>query len=637
MKHIPIIGKFLLVIGLFAAFVIGAALYATGKMRTIDDTYSSLSDHQGAANIALARASKAIWAVRGGIAEFLIASSAEDRKNAGAVVTTQRAQFVDSIKLAAGLLPDWADKFNALEAKGLQAVDEACARTVKLARSAEPSDQSQALKAFTGECRPATATATDSIRVTVDDLLKETKRINDVTTAVTNGTISTTWILILSGLAVVMAAGFAAVRHWISQPLTTLARNLSAIAGGAYETPVTGEERRDEIGTIAKVAQVFKRTGLEKRSLEAEAERQRAAAAEKRRQEEEQRAAESAKQAAVVAGLGTGLAKLSDGDLTYRIAEPFAAEYDALRDDFNTAIGKLQTTVTTVAGAAGTIRSGTGEISAAADDLSRRTEQQAASLEETAAALDQITTTVKKTSDSAMLARTAVSTAKTEAERSGAVVAQAVTAMGAIERSSTEIGQIIGVIDEIAFQTNLLALNAGVEAARAGEAGRGLAVVASEVRALAQRSAGAAKDIKGLISASRNQVDQGVQLVGETGQALERIAGQVAEINRIITDIAGSAQEQAAGLDQVNTAINQMDQVTQQNAAMVEESTAASRTLAGETNELSRLIGQFTIGDGMSGHAVAAPRTVTALRTVGTGGAARKVEAAAAPSEWEEF
>jgi methyl-accepting chemotaxis protein len=254
-----------------------------------------------------------------------------------------------------------------------------------------------------------------------------------------------------------------------------------------------------------------------------------------------------------------------------------------------------------VATSASAIQSGAREISTASDDLSRRTEQQAASLEETAAALDEITATVKKSAEGAKHAREVVGAADTDAKNGAVVVKQAVEAMDAIAHSSGQIGQIIGVIDEIAFQTNLLALNAGVEAARAGEAGRGFAVVASEVRALAQRSADAAKEIKGLISTSTSQVDMGVKLVAETGQALERIISQVSEINTVVAEIASGAQEQATGLAQVNTAINQMDQTTQQNATMVEESTAASHSLSQETSQLSGLIGRFQTGAASGG------------------------------------
>jgi len=294
--------------------------------------------------------------------------------------------------------------------------------------------------------------------------------------------------------------------------------------------------------------------------------------------------------------IGDGLTALASGDLEYRIDKTFPPELDKLRVDFNLAMETLQGTIQKVGSTASAIKAGTDEISKSSNDLSKRTEQQAASLEETAAALDQITATVKKTAEGATHARSVVAAAKTDAENSGEVVGQAVTAMGEIEQSSHQISSIIGVIDEIAFQTNLLALNAGVEAARAGDAGRGFAVVASEVRALAQRSAEAAKEIKALISASSTQVAAGVNLVGETGKALKRIVTQIAEINGVVTDIAASAQEQATGLNEVNAAVNQMDQVTQQNAAMVEESTAASHTLATEADELSRMMSQFKVG-----------------------------------------
>ena len=294
-----------------------------------------------------------------------------------------------------------------------------------------------------------------------------------------------------------------------------------------------------------------------------------------------------------VSGIAAGLSRLAEGDLKQRIDVEFIPSLDRLRVDFNASLETLEHSMVAISGSTETIRSGTGEISTAADDLSHRTEQQASSLEETAAALEEITATVKKTAEGAKHARDVVSTAKVDADKSGDVVREAMTAMTGIEKSSKQISQIIGVIDEIAFQTNLLALNAGVEAARAGDAGRGFAVVASEVRALAQRSAEAAKEIKGLISASTAQVDQGVTLVTQTGKALERIVAQVVEINAIITDIAASAQEQATGLQQVNTAVNEMDKVTQQNAAMVEETTAASHSLAGETEELARLIGRY--------------------------------------------
>jgi methyl-accepting chemotaxis protein len=293
--------------------------------------------------------------------------------------------------------------------------------------------------------------------------------------------------------------------------------------------------------------------------------------------------------------IGVGLGRLAEGDLTQRLETAFIPALEPLRQDFNASIDALEKSMTAVGASTRAIGSGTSEISAASDDLSQRTEHQASSLEETSAALEEVTTTVKKTAEGATHAREVIGAAKLDAEKSGAVVREATAAMAAIDKSSKQIGQIIGVIDEIAFQTNLLALNAGVEAARAGEAGRGFAVVASEVRALAQRSAEAAKEIKGLISASTAQVDQGVALVAQTGEALQRIVAQVVEISGAIGEIAVSAQEQATGLQQVNTAVGDMDQVTQKNAAMVEETTAATHALAAEAEQLAALISRYSV------------------------------------------
>ncbi len=293
------------------------------------------------------------------------------------------------------------------------------------------------------------------------------------------------------------------------------------------------------------------------------------------------------------------------------------------------------------------IDGGANEIRASADDLAKRTEQQAASVEETAAALEQITTAVKDSTRRAQEAGSLVAHTKAEAERSGEVVRRAVVAMQQIEKSSSEISSIISVIDEIAFQTNLLALNAGVEAARAGEAGKGFAVVAQEVRELAQRSASAAKDIKGLITASNEHVQSGVALVGQTGEALTKISTEVVEINGHVSAIVEAAQEQSSGLQQINTAVNQMDQDTQKNAAMVEETNAASHSLARELTALAQLLAQFRLSEaGRSSvpaqavvAAVARPALVVSspARSLGRKVAAAFSGRSAAAESWEEF
>ncbi|HEX3982283.1 MAG TPA: methyl-accepting chemotaxis protein, partial [Acidisoma sp.] len=370
-----------------------------------------------------------------------------------------------------------------------------------------------------------------------------------------------------------------------------------AIATGYYDTTIVGLERTDDLGRMAKTLGVFRDAALEKNRLEQETEATRNRTAADRARAEAERSERAQEQGCVVTSVAQGLERLSQGDLLFRLKLAFPAEYENLRLDFNAAMEKLQETMKSIVSNTEGVRSGANEITQASDDLSRRTEQQAAGLEETAAALDHITTAVRKTAEGAQEARDLVSHAKGDAEASGKVVQQTITAMGGIEDSSRKIGTIVGLIDEIAFQTNLLALNAGVEAARAGEAGRGFAVVATEVRALAQRSADAAREIKTLIANASQQVEGGVKLVGDTGHALERIVDQVGRLNQLVADIAASAREQATGLSEVNTAVNQMDQVTQQNAAMVEQATAASHSMTQEAESLTRLVAQFQIGD----------------------------------------
>lgn len=293
---------------------------------------------------------------------------------------------------------------------------------------------------------------------------------------------------------------------------------------------------------------------------------------------------------------GKAMAAIADKNLSYRITDDLPEDYHTLRDNFNNALEQLGQTVGEINSSAGEIHAGSDQIRTAADELAKRTEQQAASLEQTAAALEEITTTVKDSSKRAEEAGQLVAKTKAGAEESGQVVQQAVAAMSAIETSSKEITNIIGVIDEIAFQTNLLALNAGVEAARAGEAGKGFAVVAQEVRELAQRSAKAAKEIKELITTSDDKVKSGVALVGETGKALSMIVTEVNEINLNIVAIVESSREQSTALGEINTAVNTMDQSTQQNAAMVEETNASSHTLVQEVARISRMLSEFNIG-----------------------------------------
>jgi methyl-accepting chemotaxis protein len=369
----------------------------------------------------------------------------------------------------------------------------------------------------------------------------------------------------------------------MAKAIGSVTQSMGRLAEGDNTVEISGQSRGDEVGDMAQSLEVFRDQLVKMQELE--------------KQKAEGRDAE---QNAVVKSLSSHLSQLSKGDLNVQITRSFPAEYEELRRDFNSTIKTLSDTVNQVAQTAGSIRNGADEVSQASDDLSRRTESQAATLEETAAALDELTASVKSSAEGARSVEKTMAAAREEAENSGEVVQSAVAAMTEIEQSSNQISQIISVIDDIAFQTNLLALNAGVEAARAGDAGRGFAVVASEVRALAQRSSDAATEIKTLIGDSSKQVEHGVDLVGKAGTALQSIVGQVNHISQQVSGIAEGASEQSIGLNEINTGMAQLDQVTQQNAAMVEEATAAGHLLKSDSAQLSDLMSHFQLPTGGS-------------------------------------
>ncbi|AOF89417.1 methyl-accepting chemotaxis protein [Sinorhizobium sp. RAC02] len=387
--------------------------------------------------------------------------------------------------------------------------------------------------------------------------------------------------------------------------------SMKRILSGDVNTPVAATERGDEIGEMARSAEAFREAAVEKRALEQANEDSRTRI-ETERHGRETAAHEDERQVRVaVEALGRGLNRLSEGDLTVALLDPFRTDLEQLRIDFNNTVERLRNVMADVKDNTGSIQSNSGQMRAAADDLAKRTEQQAASLEETSAALEEIMTTVRTATARAEEAGQMIDSTKASAVESERIVSDAMSAMERIEGASSEIGKIINVIDEIAFQTNLLALNAGVEAARAGEAGKGFAVVAQEVRELAQRAAGAAKDIKGLITRSSEEVKTGSRLVQATGQSLGRIGGDVVRIHEHMASIVTAAREQASGLQEINVAVNQMDHVTQQNAAMVEQSNAVSHTLAQDAENLTRLVGQFQIHEGVRA-SVGSPRAASA-------------------------
>jgi methyl-accepting chemotaxis protein len=414
--------------------------------------------------------------------------------------------------------------------------------------------------------------------------------------AETTGAEMTAYAIGGSALSVlVFLVGLWFLRRRAIAPLVEISGYMGVLSGGDYSKPVPMTDRSDEIGSIANSVNVFRMAAMERMRLRAEMEQSRTAAEGERIERERLRSAEAAELKVVVETLGAGLKRLSECNIRMTLDEPFSAAFEPLRHDFNISIATFQKTLEEVLAKTAHIMENSQEMREAADSLSKRTEQQAAALEQTAASLEQVTSTVRASVDRATETRDLVKEARQCAASSSSVVRQAIDAMTRIEKASGEIGQIISVIDGIAFQTNLLALNAGVEAARAGDAGKGFAVVAQEVRELAQRSAKAAQEITGLIANSNIEVGNGVRLVGETGDALHRIEGYVSDIDSKVDAIATASREQSTGLGEISGAVNTLDQMTQKNSAMVEETAAISRSLAQNSAEMSDLVGRFKL------------------------------------------
>ena len=381
----------------------------------------------------------------------------------------------------------------------------------------------------------------------------------------------------------------------MARPIRDLVASANRLAKGDVSVSFEATRRGDEIGDIARAVAAFRDNVTAAHAAEAAAAQGRQTAETTRKESEAQRAAASEEQGRVVDALSEGLERLAKGDLTCRVEGQFSAAYTRLKTDFNNSLDVLQHALRAISDGARDLQAGSREIAGLATDLSARTGSQTASIEEAAAALGEITTTVKLTADNAGQARGVVSKTRAEAEQSGAVVRTAVAAIGRIQQSSQEIEKIVSVIDEIALQTNLLALNAGVEAARAGETGRGFAVVATEVRALAQRSADASKEIKTLISSSSAQVKEGVDLVNSAGAALDRIFAQVSEIDRVVDAIAGGAAEQSTGLQSVNRGVSEIDRMNQSNVDIVERTTSACASVAERAVELAGAVAKFQV------------------------------------------
>ncbi|WP_268934875.1 methyl-accepting chemotaxis protein [Sphingomonas sp. Leaf37] len=566
MKNLSLLSKLLLAFGCCMAIMLGLSGIAVNKLSVMNDSIAAFADNRLPKAKALGQLEASFNSYRTAMYRHIASATPAAISEADRKVIDTRGAVTKAATDLQGLVsaPD-ARQATARIQRILPEIFRRDEAVLTLSRSNQNEAATAALLAIRGQSERLMREVGDLNTLFVEQ--EKTARAEaDSSYAAAKIMIG---IAVLLAIAIIVAANMMMVRL-VSRPLNRMTGIIGELAAGKLDTEIPQEDRSDEIGKLAGSITVLRG---------------------------ELRLADQAKheQTDAVQNVAAGLSALAKGDLTARIEADLPGSFAKLKSDFNHAMSAVQTALEAVTASANGITGGASDIRQASDDLSRRTEQQAASLEETAAAMDEITSTVRTTAAGALTVNTAVKDARVAAEASGDIVKRAVEAMRGIEHASAEIGEIISVIDGIAFQTNLLALNAGVEAARAGDAGRGFAVVASEVRALAQRSAEAAKDVKTRITASSQQVDAGVDLVTETGQALSRIIGRIGEISTLVEEIALSAERQATGLHQVNTAVAEMDSVTQQNAAMVEEATAAARSLSNEADAMAREVRRFKL------------------------------------------
>ncbi|CDN55240.1 Methyl-accepting chemotaxis protein McpW [Neorhizobium galegae bv. officinalis bv. officinalis str. HAMBI 1141] len=638
--------------GFLLLLMIGLTFYSTSQVATIDNNLATVNDvnsvkQRFAINYRGSVHDRAI-----AIRDVTLVTSDTERKEAEALIGKLAASYAENEKRMADMVgaPSGAtgqEKVILAEIADIQSkTNPLVAQIISLQQKG---DGEAARKILLEQARPLFVSWLGAINKFIDYQEALNKSIGgDVRNAASGFRNLALAALGIAALLSIIVA-FLTARSIIG-PLSKLQQSLKAMAAGSLEGDRTIEARGDEIGMLARAVAALRDAISVNAERAADAEAKRTVGERQRlEQEATERNAVAEQTSQAVRQLADALQALANGDLTREINTPFIPSLDQLRADFNAAVAKLREAMQKVAANASAIAAGAQEIRSASDDLAKRTEQQAASVEETAAALEEITTTVSDSSHRAQEAGNLVRMTKENAERSGRVVRDAVDAMGKIDSSAVEIGNIIGVIDEIAFQTNLLALNAGVEAARAGEAGKGFAVVAQEVRELAQRSAKAAKEIKELIHTSNDHVKSGVALVGETGKALEQIVVQVQQVNGNVEAIVEASKEQSTGLKEINTSVNTMDQGTQQNAAMVEETTAAAHSLARDAEGLFQLLSQFHIGGGAvtgtSSHrgspalasGTSRPTTSPARRMVAKVAQSFQGNAAAAKQDWEDF
>ncbi|OBY06461.1 chemotaxis protein [Rhizobium leguminosarum bv. trifolii] len=595
MKHVSIVGKFFVIMAIFGVTALGLTFYQSRQMLAVNDSYQGLLDRDASAALRLTQSNRSLETARASISDMVMTRSKEARARAEAGLNDARENFVRFMDLAVQAVPEQGE-LPKLKADGFSVLTDTCGAAIAVARGAtSEAELAMVQQLYLTLCQPAFAAISPRFTSVTEELASDAEQKRADVLRIVGDTSVVSLGAAIAALLAVSCFGFITIRSWLVKPIKQMVSTMKVIAEGDLTLSVEGTIRRDEIGSMARAVQIFKDNELRTRDLEKDVEASRGASEIERTRiadTERQRARDMAE---ATAGLAEGLKQLAGGNLVFRLDVSFAEDFEPLRANFNAAVVQLAESLRAVSHTTGSINEG-------AQDLSRRTEHQAASLEETAASLDQITQNIASSSTRTAEARHVAVEANKSARHSGKVVSSAVAAMQRIEHSSSQISAIVGVIDEIAFQTNLLALNAGVEAARSGEAGKGFAVVAQEVRELAQRSAHAAKEIKDLILNSVDEVSSGVTLVCDTGETLKIIEEQIVLINTQLDAVTVASNEQSATLSEINRTINQLDQVTQQNAALAEESTAASTALAAEAKRLRSIVArfQFDIGSGIS-------------------------------------
>lgn len=606
LSNVKTLYKILLCFALVTVFIAGTTWFATSRMRQIDDTYTVLLEREAISMKEGVRVQSSLQNFARLVWRMVSETDAAALKENDVEVARNRTRMAEFAQKIAKLTPDYGPRFAEIY-RAYEKLYEEDYLAIKAAKAANKHEE--ALK-IARDMSPKSAALRTQAAAATDELEKHVMAGSNAATDQTNSTITITMSVTGIALAAAMLLAFLLAQFSIVRPLKALTRAMGELANGNFDVALPGLGRKDEVGEIAGAVEGFKVKAAEKAKLEADetlrqqkAEAEAEAAAQAKIEADRARAAEeqakkAKEQAQAFDTLADGLGRLAKGDLSFQLTSGFTDEYKQIRDDFNRAIGQLKETIGALSASTNEVAAAATEIATATTDLSQRTEEQAASLEQTSASMEQISATVKKNAENAQQANTSASGTREVASRGGEVVSQAITAMSRIDESSRQISDIIGVIDEIARQTNLLALNAAVEAARAGDAGRGFAVVASEVRSLAQRSSQAAKDIKDLITTSNSQVKDGVDLVNRAGQSLNEIVKSIESVAHIVSDIASASAEQAGGIDQVNKALTQMDEVTQQNSALVEQNAATAKNLQQQSSAMTQSVGVFKLHDG---------------------------------------